>query len=328
MTDSALQPSAPASSDIVQWQGDTGLEDFDQSDMSMPRIGIEHHDAKFKHSLTGETFETIRVIILGLHKSRILWNSMDASKEGDPPLCKSPNMTNGFPLMDPELPSDRNFPWDATKFDPSDARPLSTSFGPTQPSLTCKTCNLKDWGSDPSGNKPWCSEEYTLPILWQDEDDAWNPALFTVKRSGLKAAREYITPFAAKGAPVFQVVTDISLDQDRRGSVKFCRPVFTKVGRTNPADWDGYSESFKNSKAFLGQLPMPREEEEVPEGDVKNNDDAIDGQVVEESAPAPAAKKEPEEQVFSTRGKVKQPPAPQPKAAGNVEIDDDDEPPF
>lgn len=340
-----LQPSGTTGTDVVEWTGgETGLEDFDTRDLTMPRLSIDHADGVFKNSQTEETFDNLTVILLGLHKSRIMWGDLSDGPDGDPPLCKSPDTVHGFPNIDTELPASKQFPWEAQNvFQPSDLETIPLDDGrQTMPSVGCKTCHFKEWNTDPSGKRPWCSEEWTFPLLYQDplDSESWVPALFTIRRSGIKPARAYTTPFAAKKTPIFTVATELGLDVNKRGMVKYCSPTFKKIAKTDPAAWPDYFDNLKSAKLFLAQFPMPRtgdepvvsEEDQVSDG-IEGN--TIDGEVEPQAPtppPAPAAPKppraapepEPEERVISTVGKVR-PAAP---AAGTVQIDDDEEPPF
>lgn len=339
----SLQPSSSSGTDVVEWSNlETGLEDFDSSDMTMPRLAIDHADGCFRNTQTEETFPELTVILLGLHKSRIMWGEINDGSDQDPPLCKSPDTTHGFPCVDPELSKDKQFPWDAQEvYTKKDLLPLELGDGTkTMPSIGCGSCHFKEWNTDPAGRRPWCSEEWTFPLLYQDPDDtdSWIPALLTFRRSGIKPARQYVTPFAAKKAPIFTVATKLTLDMNRRGMVKYCTPKFQKVAKTDQDSWQDYFDSFKSAQSFLSQYPMPREdkaaevseEDQVPDGDIQGN--VIDAEVVPEAAaPAPAAPTPPpppvEEPTISTKGKVKPLQATAP-AAGTVEIDDDEEPPF
>lgn len=337
----SLQPSSSVGSDVVEWTGgETGLEDFDVSDLTMPRLTIDHADGVFRNTQTDETFESLVVVLLGLHKSRIMWGEVSEG-EADAPLCKSPDTKHGFPNMDPELPESKQFPWDAQSvYAPSDARPLEIGDNLlTMPSIGCKSCHFKEWNTDPSGKRPWCSEEWTFPLLYQDPEDpdSWTPALFTVRRSGIKPARAFVTPFVSKKSPLFTVATRLDLEANKRGMVKYCTPKFAKVAKTDQAAWQDYFDSFKSAQQFLNQMPMPRDEDDaagsVPDGDIEGNVIDADPEPVVKAQPAQSARTQPEpaapvmeEPTISTVGKVK--PATAAPAAGTVQIDDDEEPPF
>lgn len=335
----SVQPAKSSSSEVAQWDGETGLEDFDSSDISMPRLQIDHDEGVFRDSQTSDTFAELNVIILGLHKGRLMWGELSDGDKQDAPLCKSPNFKDGFPNMDPDVGRDKNFPWSKQNvFTPDDAKPIQLDDGRlTAPSIPCASCFFKTWGSDPTGKKPWCSDEWTLPLLYQDADDMWSPALFSVRRSGIKPAKNYLTPFSTRKIPTFKAVTKLSLQSAKRGKVEYSVPVFTKIGSTDERDWQDYLDNFKSAKAFLSQWPMPATQEEVEEesGVIVNNDFTPEAELKTEvkkpePEPEPEVVEKPvaeEEKVFRTSGRIKAPSKPA-QTAGTVIIDDDEEPPF
>ncbi|AMS03452.1 hypothetical protein SEA_BENCZKOWSKI14_59 [Gordonia phage Benczkowski14] len=348
----SVQPVSE-STDVVNWKANStgleGLEDFDQSDISMPRLQIDHADGVFKHSQTEETFDELTVIILGLHKGRLMWPAEIGEGESkDSPLCKSPDFRHGFPNLSTEVPRDKRFPWEAQdRFTTADLKPIEVEvLGVpmlTEPSLPCEKCKFREWNTDPSGKRPWCAEEWTLPLLYMEgegDDAVWSPALFSVRRSGVKPTKTYLTPFVTRKTNTFTAVTKLGLDKFRRGSVKYCTPTYEKVGITDEADHPDYYESFRSAKEFLKQYPLPRDEDSNESDDPNLNNEVvenntIDADVVEEPQPAqPQAQAQPEpepekEKVFSTKGRVKQPEPVAPTAsAGTSTYDDDDEPPF
>lgn len=347
----SVQPTSE-STDIVNWRANStgleGLEDFDQSDISMPRLQIDHTDGVFKHSQTEETFDELTVIILGLHKGRLMWPAEIGEGESkDSPLCKSPDFRHGFPQLDESLPKDKRFPWEAqSAFTKADLKPLQVEVlgvpMTTEPALPCEECRFRQWNTDPSGKRPWCAEEWTLPLLYMEgegEDAVWSPALFSVRRSGVKPTKTYLTPFVTRKTQTFTAVTKLGLDKFRRGSVRYCTPTFEKIGITDTADHPDYYESFRSAKEFLKQYPLPKTDEDDDSGDPALNnetieDNTIDADVVEEPKPQPKPQPKPEpepeqEKVFSTKGKVKQPEPQAPTVtAGEAVYDEDDEPPF
>jgi hypothetical protein len=218
---------------------DTGLEDFDTTDMVMPRLSIVHDEAKFEDNLTGERHEKLRVVILGLVKQRILWD-VDV-KDGEGPMCKSFNFREGVPHL-------KTFPLDASGFD---ALP---QVGGTLP---CDSCSLKDWGSHPQRETPWCSEQHTFPLLMQvGEDGPFSaPAMLTVQRSAIKASKSFLTGFARSKTPVFTVITELSLDPQKKGTVKYSVPRFVKVGTTEQEDWAEYADHYRTIRDFISTRP-------------------------------------------------------------------------
>ena len=181
-----------------------GLEDFDtQTDAVMPTIKIAHKEAVFEDALSGEKYESLDCILLGLIKQRILWPPKVEETKSQP-LCKSYNYTVGRP------PDIEKFPWKAAGFEKIDNDP--------EVELPCENCKLKDWGSHPKRDTPWCSEQHTFALL-QPIEDGWAPALLTVQRSAIKPSRTYMTAFVRSKTALFTVRTLIKLDARKRGTV-------------------------------------------------------------------------------------------------------------
>jgi hypothetical protein len=216
---------------------DTGLEDFDTTDMVMPRLSIDHGEAVFVDNLTGERHPKLRAVVLGLIKQRILWN-VDVG-ENEKPLCKSFDFRTGHPNGDA-------FPWAKSGFDRSQA-------GSTLP---CDSCVLKEWDSHPQRSTPWCSEQHTFPVLMETGEEMYGaPALLTVQRSAIKASKAFLTGFARSKTPVYTVVTELSLDPQKKGSVNYAVPRFIKVGNTRQEDWPEYAEHYRNIRSFVSTPP-------------------------------------------------------------------------
>ena len=300
---------------VAQRQGDTGLQHIDNSHVSMPRLTIEHEDGCFKDSLSQNNYSSLTVVILGLHKGRIMWPAeIGEGEKQDAPLCKSPDFLNGFPNLDPDVAADKRFPWDASNYNLGQALPLTLADGSqTQPALGCKDCRFKEWNTDPSGKKPWCSEEWTIPLLYLHEDQ-WNPALFTVRRSGLKNAKKYISGFATRKTPLFVATTTLSLDAQKRGNVRYATPVFTKLGDTDQEYWHEYSDQFRSAKSYLSEYPMPRTDDEDA-NPAAPTDNVWEGEVVTPQAnTAQAAAQAAQSAGPATAAAAQQaPPAPKPE---------------
>lgn len=226
---------------------DTGLEDFETTDMVMPRLSIDHSDAVFVDNLTGERHEKMNVVMLGLIKQRILWD--DEVKEGDKPLCKSYNFKEGHP-------NEATFPWQAAGFDKEDAG---------DGTLPCEACALKEWGSHPKRDTPWCSEQHTFAVL-QDigENNFAAPAIISFQRSAIKASKSYLTGFARSSTPLFTVVTEISLNAQKRGSVNYAVPGFARVGPTESEAWSEYAHHYRTIREFITTPPPTEEEDTTP----------------------------------------------------------------
>lgn len=349
-------PAIPGQTgDLTQWEGDTGLEDFDASDASIPRLTIDHINATFKDSQTDREFPELTVKMLGLVKQRLMWRG--EPKDGNdvvPPLCKSTDFKHGFPNMDEKAAADDKFPWEASNYQPTDLQPV---VGTNLLALSCESCAFKEWGTHPKSTSPWCSEEWVIPLLYWDGQD-WNPAIFSIKRSGLKATKRYFTSFQTKRQPLFTKTTKLSLDKQRRGTVQYCTPVYSAGDMTDSAEWQTMAEDFRSMREFLTAFPQDRSEDAgpvvMPERISGNENTVIDAEpepavtpppVVQSppvstpapapaSAPAPAASAPPPSQPVAPAPAPATAPAPPPQQpAPPVQtappaLADDDEPPF
>jgi hypothetical protein len=300
---------------------ETGLEEFGREDTVIPRLTIVHKEGMFKDSLTGETFDSINVIILGLVKQRSLWHT--TVDDNDWPMCRSTDHNTGFPNFSDDQPKEKRFNllWEKAGFDPKDYPP-----GPDgQVRLPCASCQLKEWGSHPDGKKPYCSEQFTLALLYDpDKDGTWVPAIMTLQKTSLKPLKAYLSSFARSKSAAFQAITAIGLDMQKRGANEYSVPNFKKIGNTDEDNWREYSTNYRQMADFLRQDPGARDEDAVapqpssnvtkaPEaGTVDQQDDGsadiVDAQVVEDKA-------EQASKVVS-----ESPPA--------ASVDDDDELPF
>lgn len=227
---------------------DDGLGDFDESDAAVPRLTIVHKEAMFKESLSGTKYQALDLIILGLVKQRTLW-STDVD-DGEKPMCKSPDFEHGYPTIDPKLSSDKQFPWDKTPF----SAPIAANDALVV--VDCMACPLKEWKSHPNGKTPWCSEEFTLPVLYDSSGDGtFMPALLTIKKSGLKNLKAFLASFQRQKMPAFSVITRVTLKQESRGQTDYCVPEWQAGERTEGADWEGFSSTYKGLREFLHAPP-------------------------------------------------------------------------
>jgi hypothetical protein len=275
---------------------ETGLEDFDMSDAVIPRLTIAHRDGEFRDSLSNEQFPKLTTIMLGLVKQRVLWHpDID---DGDWPMCRSADHDTGFPNMNESQPMDKRFPWEKAGFDPADYPPGADG----QIRLPCAGCTLKEWKSHPDGKRPYCSEQFTIPMLYDPRQDGnWVPAVFSFQKTALKPLKSYLTSFARSKNAAFQAITEIGLDMMKRGTTEYAVPNFRRVGDTNEEEWRGYSTSFRTMKDFLTADPGSREEAEPtapsvqqnnrPAEEKKKDEDVVEAQIVEDAAgdSAPAA---------------------------------------
>lgn len=233
MTDTGSELATQADTQLPE-----GLEDFDAAtDAVMPQLTIDHKTAQLTNRDSGLQYPNpARLVILGLVKQRILWPPEPAEGDAVPaPLCKSNNFNQGHP--GPE------FPWPNSGFTEQD--------GP----LPCEACNLKEWGSHPKNETPWCGEQHAFAVMINHEGDADEstllPSVLTVQRSALKPSRRYISGFAGERVPMFTVWTEISLEQKRRGNVDYCVPTFARLNTTDEGLHEMFSDNMRSIRQFL-----------------------------------------------------------------------------
>lgn len=269
---------------------DTGLDEFGLEDAVIPRLQIEHKRAVFVDSLSNQEFPKITVVVLGLVKQRILWHHLiDNSGDRLGPMCKSNDHETGFPNFWPgseaDVPKDKRFPWEKSNFSPDDYKPDEDG----QVALPCERCDLKEWGSHPDGKKPYCSEQFTLPILFDPfGEDNWVPAILTIQKTGLKPLRSYLTAFKRGQAPAYTKVTEITLSQQSRGSNEYCVPQYRTVGDTDQDRWREFSVSFSQMRNFLREPPGPRTSTEEETTTPSSNENTAPSTTVQSTATAVA----------------------------------------
>jgi hypothetical protein len=229
-----------------------GLEDFDESDMMMPTLRIGHNQdvGVLIDNLSGERFTSLEVVILGLVKQRILWNPEIGETKEDP-LCKSYDYDTGYP--DPENPT--RFPWSASGFQ-------APVIGQPVPPINCGDCPLKEWGTHPKNDSPWCTEQHTYVVL-TIANDTYAPAILTLQRTSLKASRAYMSSFARTKTPMFIVTTNISLSIQKRGNVDYSVVVLGR-GRPTPVElYDNFKAQYRRIRGIL-HTPRSGDPDEVP----------------------------------------------------------------
>ena len=260
----SLTPAAPASVPAVPADQVIGLEDFDPAvDAIMPTLRIDHKKGVFVDALSGAEFENLNVVILGLIKQRVLWEA-EVDDGNKTPLCRSYNFHEGHP-------DQKDFPWKESGFD----KAAVEAAGPLV--LPCESCALKDWGSHPNRDTPWCSEQHTFAVL-QPLGDGLAPSLLTLQRSAIKPSRTYLTNFFRAKTPLYTVFTKIILDHRKRGQVDFAVPKLTQGEPTATEDWGMFAEQYL---AIKEQVQTPRTFGDDAEEEEASGDPA--------AAPAPSA---------------------------------------
>lgn len=259
-----------------------GLEDVDSSDVSIPRLGINHKEGKFSDSQGNVEYDYLDCIILGLTKQRVFWRPTgpgQALDDGEKPMCKSTDFEHGFPLLGDDVPVNRQFPWARTSFAPADY-PEQPAFN-GHVTLPCGACPLKEWGADRT--PPLCSEQHTYALLYTPDNGAtWLPGILTLQKTGIKPSKSYISFFHSNRTPMFTVMTRITLDVVTKGSVIYSVPKFQRGEATLREMWGDYAVQATQIREFLRQPPRPKE-------DFDPYAAAEEGTVVESEPVAPAA---------------------------------------
>lgn len=229
---------------------DTGLDDLTPEDLTVPRIKINHKMGVFEESGTNEQFSELYCVMLGLVRQRVLFHHN--VEDGDVPICKSVEFQVGYPNVDPERKPKFNFPWELARLNPAD-------FPPNQDgliALPCEGCHLKEWGSHPTGEKPYCSEQFTMPLYYartleELQAEEYGSALISFQKTGVPPCKKYLSGFQQKKVGAYTKYTRITLRQLARGNTEYSVPVFTSVGDTPTSNFQGYSENFAAIRTFL-----------------------------------------------------------------------------
>lgn len=248
-----------------QWAS-TGLEDMSTSDMVLPRIKIVQTEGLWQDSNSGLKMEVLRFIPIGLVKQRVLFHHN--VENDDVPMCKSSDFVTGYP--NPDAPERKSFPWELSGFNPSDFPRDGLGNQP----LPCDGCALKDWGSSPISDAPYCSEQWTLPIYYDSSPDysgEWNAAILTLQKSNIKPIRTYFTSFASSGKPPFVDIAQGRLKTQQRGQVIYSVASFTKEGESPRDRWMEFSEQYADMRAFLTRPPLKEDDGEAVPAQGQNN---------------------------------------------------------
>lgn len=280
MSDST-EVALPTAAEMEEWGGSTGLEDIDAGDVVIPRLRIVHDEAVWENNLTHERYTELDCIVLGLVKQRIMF--FDKVEDKDGPQCKSPNFDQGFPNFEKGR-NETHFPWAQSNFNESQAVPLEIEPDPSGPwprgwssnghaILPCPNCIFKEWNKTAPDGTTWkappCNEQHTYPLLYVvnkgTEDEDWLPALWTTQKTGIKPSRAYLSHFKSKNMPPFTVFTKITLDQQKRGTNKYCVPQFKIGGTTERTMWSNYSTQMRTIRDFVRLAPRPADDYEVDE---------------------------------------------------------------
>lgn len=209
-----------------------GLEDFGMSDVALPRINIIGSEGVFENPLSGEKFDELNCVIVGLVRQRILWPA-ELGDEKSAPMCQSLDFING-------KPNQVTFPWSAAGLKPAKS-----------PTIACESCKLKEWETHPQGRRPWCAENWHVVLMNIESDGGLSPAIWTVRGAGLTPARNYISSFVARQKPIFTAVTSVTLESRKKGSNRYAVPKFAKGVATDESLYPVFMDTYTASRAYL-----------------------------------------------------------------------------
>ena len=310
----SMVPSGPTD---LQQQGDLidGLEDFDPSDLGVPVIRIDgklkprpwlaegQTGPAFVDSLSGQEWRALEgIVVLGLVKGRVLWPAqMGETKES--PMCRSYDSKIGFP-------TDGKFPWGAVSAFDRDALKIGEKEGEEPGSIVtlyqapCDHCSLKEWGTHPAKDAPWCTLQHSYPILIPT-GDVWVPSILVLQRSSIKPSNNYVGGFHRAKQPMYTVLTNITLDPRTKGQTDYAVPVLKRGAATVPDDYAFFSQKFRDIAEYLR---TPRGFEDAAE-----EDEAEVGVTINPTAPAhPQAAAQPTQAPPTPSAPPAAPPTPAP----------------
>lgn len=252
------QGAVPANLGDYQF-ANTGLEDFSVTDAVLPRIKIIQKEGLWEDTNSSLRMQTLRFIPLGLVKQRVLFHHN--VEDDDVPMCKSSDFQVGFP--NPAAPANKSFPWQLSGFDPNDFQPDANG----DRRLPCDGCQLKEWGSNPTSEAPYCAEQWTIPIYYdasQDMSGEWTPAILTLQKSNVKPIRSYLTQFAQGGRPPFLNIARGTLQVRTRGSVEYSVASFVKESESPRDRWNEFAEQYGEMRQFLTRPPISDNDADAP----------------------------------------------------------------
>jgi hypothetical protein len=258
-------PNLPAT--VAEEYG-TGIEDLEDEVGMVPRIGINHPGGTFKDSLSGEEFPEIIGVPLGVFKQRVFWPAeLDGSSKK--PMCKSNDAKTGYPNMD--LEKDGGFPW-------SEAPGLDPNTQPKdeydRPVIDCSSCPFAQWGKNAKTGKntpPPCKERHTYPFIYNRETQGggyeapyMESGIISFQGSGIKPSKMYVAAFVRNKLPLYAAVVRISLDVNKRGTVDYSVPKFTKIADVPSGEWEVYARDLPEMRKFLTDPPRPSDDGSDP----------------------------------------------------------------
>ena len=177
--------------------------------LTLPRLRSDfgRNGKGWVDDLTGDTHDELAIVLLAYPPSRQFWlKSIDEGTPG-PPDCRSTDMV--APLPDsPEIQS-----------------------------TACAVCPHAQWGEDEATGervKPACQESVNVVAY-----DTKEPRQFLWLRfagTALKPFKNYVSALTSRGMPHFAVVTEVKLEEVKKGSLQWLVPHFSIGAELTPAE--------------------------------------------------------------------------------------------
>lgn len=202
---------------------ETGLEELGAGDLIIPRLSItqpttpdiaNEQQGKFCVNITGDYQDTMRVALIKLSKSRILFP--EKYKRDNDPLCRS----HDFKMPANDIPN---------------SEPMAASCGLIPGDKKKHVCEYANWGAD--NTPPRCQETWNLLIV---DINTYMPMWFSVKSTALKPLRKIVSAVSmicqAKRLPMWSLGFDMAIEKTTNDSGTFYIPTFSGLTNLTPED--------------------------------------------------------------------------------------------
>lgn len=201
---------------VPQGQVAPGFEEFEQSDVTLPRLSI-------CQALTPQRSKAEPSYIEGLDEGDI-FNSIMQHNYG--------SKVKIIPLLYFKV---------RLRFKPMDdgggilCRSNDCKTGVGDPGGACLTCQFSQFGSARGGEGKGtdCSLIYNFPVLVANEEGRFTPeslAVLSLKSTGIPAAKEWITKISLRRTVMFGGIYDLSAKLKNEGNLKWYVPVIENAG--------------------------------------------------------------------------------------------------
>lgn len=193
--------------------------------LSLPRLRSDfgRNGKGWVDDLTDATKDHFTGVILAYPPSRQFWiKSLDEGGSG-PPDCRSIDMV----VPDPSSPAVQ--------------------------SPTCGQCPHSQWSTRDDGARvaPSCAESINV-IAHDNDDDVFVWLRFS--RTAIRPFKNYVSALTARRLPLYAVVTEIKLVEEKKDKFEWLVPVFSMGAALTPAEVAPYREVAELAMKSFGQV--------------------------------------------------------------------------